>query len=62
MCCISMVKFSILINGSPSNVFGNNWGLRQGDPLSLLLFDVVMETLSRMLNVAAFVGSFRASL
>ena len=40
MCCISMVKFSSLINGSPSNFFGNNRGFRQGDPLSLLLFDV----------------------
>jgi len=31
-------KLSILINGSPSMDFGVHRGLRQGDPLSLLLF------------------------
>ena len=50
-----------IFNGCTLNFFGSSKGIRQG-PLSLLLFDVVMETLSRMLNVAAFVGSFRASL
>ena len=56
--CISTVKFSILINGSPSDFFGSSRGLRQGDPLSPLLFDIVMEALSRMLDVAAFAGQF----
>ena len=56
--CISTVKFSILINDSPSNFFGSSRGLRQGDPLSPLLFDIVMEALSRMLDVAAFAGQF----
>ena len=45
--CISTVKFSILINGSPSDFFGSSRGIRQGDPLSSLLFDVIMEALSR---------------
>ena len=56
--CISTVKFSILINGSPSDFFGSFRGLRQGDPLSPLLFDIVMEALSRMLDVAASIGYF----
>ena len=58
LCCISTVKFSILINGSPSDFFGSSRGLRQGDPLSPLLFDVVMEALSRMLDVAAAAKQF----
>ena len=44
--CISIVKFSILINGSPFDFFGSSSGLRQGDPFSPLLFDIVMEALS----------------
>ena len=56
--CISIVKFSILINGSPTDFFGSSRGLQQGDPLSPLLFDIVMEALSRMLDVAASAGQF----
>jgi hypothetical protein len=48
--CISMVKFSILANDTPSSFFQSSRGLRQGDLLSPLLFVVVMESLSRMLN------------
>ena len=51
--CISTVKFSILINGSPSDFFGSSRGIRQGDPLSPLLFDVIMEALSRLLDIVA---------
>ena len=58
LCCISIVKFSILINGSPSDFFGSSRGPRQGDPLSPLLFDVVMEALSHMLDVAAAAEQF----
>ena len=48
--CISTVQFSILINRSPADFFGSTRGLRQGDPLSPLLFLVMMEVFSRMLK------------
>jgi hypothetical protein len=37
-----------MINGSPSRFFNSSHYLKQGDPLSFLLFVVVMEALSRM--------------
>lgn len=50
--CISSVRFLVLVNGSPNGSFSNSCGLRQGDPLSPLLFVFVMEALSRMISAA----------
>jgi len=54
--CISTVHFSVLVNGDAAGFFPSTRGLRQGDPLSPLLFILVMETLSRLICKATEVG------
>jgi hypothetical protein len=55
--CLSTVWFSILVNGNPCGFFRSTRGLRQGDPLSPMLFVIVMEALSKLLDKAT-VGNF----
>ncbi|KAK3211814.1 hypothetical protein Dsin_016520, partial [Dipteronia sinensis] len=45
---IASPMISTLINGSPSKEFGVGRGLRQGDPLSPFLLNIVVEALNRM--------------
>jgi hypothetical protein len=57
--CISTVQFSVLVNGSPEGFFGSSRGLHQGDSLSPLLFLLIMEVLSRLLQTMEEAGLIR---
>lgn len=50
--CISSPWFSCLINGELSHWFKSTCGVRQGDPLSPLLFILVMQVFTCLINDA----------
>jgi len=58
MACITSVNTVVLINVSPTDFFKIFHGLRQGCPLSPLLFLLVVECLSRLMKKVVDDGTF----
>ena len=50
--CLTSASISILVNGSPTDEFKPQRGLRQGDPLAPLLFVLVAEGLTGLMREA----------
>ncbi|KAM3337180.1 hypothetical protein P3S68_032880 [Capsicum galapagoense] len=59
MGCVTTTTFSVKVNGEGcSNLEGRRW-LRQGDPISPLLFFMVMEYFSRLMSSMRQIPDFR---
>lgn len=59
MSCVNTVNYSLLINGGLIPKFQAKKELRQGDPLSLYLFILVMKYLNRSLNQLRYNPKFK---
>lgn len=58
MGCITTVNYAVLINGKPSPFFGADRGLRQGCALSPLIFILIMNGFSCLMDMAWRAGYF----
>lgn len=57
--CVTTARVLVLVNGSPTTEFCLEKGLRQGDPLSPFVFNIVVEGLNVMLTRAKNLGLIR---
>lgn len=60
--CVSTPIFSIMLNDTMRGCFKSRRGLRQGYPISPLLFVLCMEYLSRILTKLAQIEQFKFHL
>ncbi|XP_074362557.1 putative mitochondrial protein AtMg01250 [Apium graveolens] len=50
------IRLSVLVNGSPTSEFKMSNGVRQGDPLSPMLFNLAGEVINKLLIKANEIG------
>ncbi|XP_028093957.1 uncharacterized protein LOC114294055 [Camellia sinensis] len=60
--CISTARISVLVNGSPTSEFSPHKGLRQGDPLSPFLFNLVAEGTNILMERAKDLGLVKGAV
>ncbi|XP_074290277.1 uncharacterized protein LOC141617008 [Silene latifolia] len=57
--CVCTASYSLVMNGEIFGFFKGQKGLRQGDPLSPLLFTITMEYLSRVMHYITEIVPFK---
>jgi hypothetical protein len=55
-CLLRMTSTKILVNGQPGEEIRHQRGLQQGDPMSLMLFILIMDVLNNLFNKAGTLG------
>ena len=59
MPCVTIISYSVLVNGEPKGMIHPSRGIRQGDPLSPFLFLLCIEGLHGLISKAAANGDIR---
>lgn len=59
MTCITTPSYSLMVNGVLCGFLGGKKGIRQGDPISPLLFVICMEYLSRIFEFVSHMEGFK---